>query len=109
MWSFLVGASLGLKVVWRRVIIVNRWSWTGLSMTKAYTIMSHVRAQVSIFLHRRCCSKCRQNPDNFSLSDKDLSRAVDLQVIKQRSNVPSESTDSRKKDFRSNLLLRDVC
>ena len=38
----------------------------------------------------------------------DLSQAVDLEVIKQRSNVPSETTESRD-DFRRDLLERDIC
>ena len=42
------------------------------------------------------------------LSNLDLARAVDLEVIKIRTNVPSESTQTRD-EFSTNLLERDVC
>lgn len=42
----------------------------------------------------------------MSLLNKDLSLAVDMEVIKQRSNVSSETTESRS-DFRNQLLIRD--
>ena len=42
----------------------------------------------------------------MSLFYEDLSHAVDIEVIKQRSNVPSETTESRN-DFRDQLLIRD--
>jgi len=38
----------------------------------------------------------------------DLSHAVDPEVIKLRTNTPSESTSTRN-DFRKNVLDRDVC
>ncbi|KAF8232675.1 hypothetical protein L208DRAFT_1360845 [Tricholoma matsutake] len=38
----------------------------------------------------------------------DLSQAVDLEVIKLRTNVPSETTNTPD-EFRTNLLERDVC
>ena len=44
---------------------------------------------------------------NCNLFNEDLSKAVDLEVIKDRSNVPSETTDTRN-DFRNELLKRDV-
>ena len=42
------------------------------------------------------------------LSNEDPVRVVDLEVIKIRTNVPSESTQTRD-EFRANLLERDVC
>jgi len=42
-----------------------------------------------------------------NVSSKDLVHAVDLEVIKVRTNVPSESTQTRN-DFRTNLVERDV-
>ncbi|OJA19404.1 hypothetical protein AZE42_13933, partial [Rhizopogon vesiculosus] len=44
----------------------------------------------------------------YYLSDEDLLHAVDLEVIKLRTNVPSESTNTRN-EFREKLLKRDVC
>ena len=41
------------------------------------------------------------------LSNEDLMHAVDLEVIKARTNEPSESTQTRD-EFRHNLLQRDV-
>jgi hypothetical protein len=41
------------------------------------------------------------------VQNKDLVHAVDLEVIKVRTNVPSESTQTRN-DFRTNLVERDV-
>jgi len=56
-------------------------------------------------------------PTNGSLEDQgiyyyvanvgDLSTAVDLEVIKQRTNVPSETAGTRD-DFRARLLDRDI-
>jgi len=40
-------------------------------------------------------------------ADADLVHAVDIEVIKTRTNVPSESTQTRD-DFRDNLLQRDL-
>ena len=42
------------------------------------------------------------------LSNEDLVHADDLEVIKDRTNVPSESTQTRD-DFCTNLVERDVC
>jgi hypothetical protein len=42
-----------------------------------------------------------------NLSNEDLARAVDLEVIKTRTNVPSES-DRTHESFRTKLLQRDV-
>ena len=39
--------------------------------------------------------------------NEDLATAVDLEVIKQRTNVPSETTGSHH-DFRDRLLKRDI-
>ena len=44
---------------------------------------------------------------NFPLANEDLSHAVDLDVIKERSNMHSNTTDTRDK-FRDKLLKRDV-
>jgi len=41
------------------------------------------------------------------LSDTDLTTTVDLEVIKERTRVPSATTETRK-DFRKKLLKRDV-
>jgi hypothetical protein len=41
------------------------------------------------------------------LFNEDLATAVDLEVIKQRTNVPSETAGSRD-DFRDRLLVRDI-
>jgi len=41
-------------------------------------------------------------------SGNPLAHAVDLEVIKQRSQVPSETTRTRE-DFRTKLLARDGC
>ena len=38
---------------------------------------------------------------------KDLTRTVDLEVIKERTRVPSETTQTRE-DFRTELLKRDI-
>ena len=40
-------------------------------------------------------------------NDSDLTTAVDLEVIKERTRVPSETTQTRE-DFRKELLKRDV-
>jgi len=42
------------------------------------------------------------------LSDADYSHAIDIEVIKIRTNVPSETTQTRD-DFRNCLLERDAC
>jgi hypothetical protein len=42
------------------------------------------------------------------LSNEDLVHAVDLDVIKTRTNVPPESTQMRE-DFRTDVMERDVC
>jgi hypothetical protein len=42
------------------------------------------------------------------LSNEDLTTAVDLEVIKERTRVPSETTETREV-FRTKLLKRDVC
>jgi hypothetical protein len=42
------------------------------------------------------------------LFNEDLVRAVDLEVIKQRTKVLSE-TERTRDDFRARLLERDVC
>ena len=44
----------------------------------------------------------------IGLTNKDLRHTIDLEVIKQRTNVTSEPTSSRI-NFRNNLLTRDVC
>lgn len=44
----------------------------------------------------------------YYLFDQDLSHAVDLEVIEQRTNVPSETTNTRV-HFRDELLKRDIC
>jgi hypothetical protein len=54
------------------------------------------------------CPLAYETLTNGSLSNTDLSMAVDIEVIKQRSNVPSETTESRS-DFRNQLLIRDAC
>jgi hypothetical protein len=41
------------------------------------------------------------------LFNEDLTMAVDPEVIKQRTNVPSETTGTRD-DFRARLLERDI-
>jgi hypothetical protein len=41
------------------------------------------------------------------LSNEDLTRVVDLEVIKIRTDVPSESTQTRD-EFNTNLLERDI-
>ncbi|KAF8495603.1 hypothetical protein BU17DRAFT_78499 [Hysterangium stoloniferum] len=43
----------------------------------------------------------------YYITDTDSFQAVDLEVIKMRTNVPSETTQSRNQ-FRNNLLERDV-
>jgi hypothetical protein len=55
---------------------------------------------------RHCCPVCTKL--TIALLNEDLSQAVDLEVIKQRSNIPSETTGSRS-NFRSDLLIRDAC
>ena len=42
------------------------------------------------------------------LFHKDLTHAVDLEVIKMKTQVPSETTGTRE-DFRTRLLARDHC
>jgi hypothetical protein len=42
------------------------------------------------------------------LSNEDLAHAIDLEVIKERTHVASETTKTRE-DFRRRLLLRDPC
>ena len=42
------------------------------------------------------------------LSNEDLVHAVDLEVIKLRTKVSSESSQARD-DFRTNLVERDIC
>jgi hypothetical protein len=42
------------------------------------------------------------------LFNEDLVHAIDLEVIKARTNMPSESTQTHE-EFRANLLERDVC
>jgi hypothetical protein len=43
----------------------------------------------------------------YYLFNEDLATAVDLEVIKQRTNVPSE-TEGTCDDFRARLLERDI-
>jgi len=76
-------------------------------MTEVYTTMSHARTKVNVLL-RVVIVLGASETDNCSLSNGDLSQAVDLEVIKQRSNVPSETTGTRD-NFRSDLLIRDAC
>ena len=49
-----------------------------------------------------------QDPLACYRSNKDPARDIDLEVIKARTNVPSETTVTRD-DFRTRLLERDVC
>jgi hypothetical protein len=70
--------------------------------------MSHARTQVSVLLHIVVAPGAYET-DNCSLSNSDLSRAVDLEVIKQWSNIPSETTSSCN-NFRMDLsTMRVVC
>lgn len=52
-------------------------------------------------------SRVYETLTNISFNE-DLTHAVDLEVIKQRTNPPSETTTSRE-NFRTNLLARDAC
>jgi hypothetical protein len=42
------------------------------------------------------------------LFNEDFIKVVDLEVIKQRSGVPSETTETRE-NFCADLLVRDLC
>ena len=42
-----------------------------------------------------------------AMSDADFSHAIDPEVIKMRTNVPSE-TSQKREDFRTRLLERDA-
>ena len=44
----------------------------------------------------------------FYLFNEDLASIIDLEVIKTRTNVPSETTEMRN-EFSTDLLERDVC
>ena len=45
----------------------------------------------------------------LSNKDSDLIHAVDLNVIKARTNVPSEATLQAREEFRNKAMERDVC
>jgi hypothetical protein len=60
--------------------------------------------------HSQCCPECRRKDDYFSLSNEYLRQAVDLEVIKERSNVPClrKPRISTRNKFHTNLFNRDV-
>jgi hypothetical protein len=55
-----------------------------------------------------CCPELKETSIMWSLSSEDLDHAVDLEAIKERLTIPSETTATRE-TFRETVRERDAC
>src|SRR5882762_10326959 len=83
---------------------VVRFQQMDLWKIKGYTIM--LQTSGASFL-LSCCRLAYKILTTCYLFNEDLATAVDLEVMKQRTNVPSETAGTRD-DFRARLLERDI-
>ena len=76
-------------------------------MTRVYTTMFQLHAWVRFFHDAFAVTRGHSTLTACYPPNEDLARAVDLEVIKTRTDVPSES-DRTLESFRTKLLQRDV-